>query len=129
MDHTVTLDKIKFGIQMMADPYLLDARAEILTDVLPSQMIIKLRGYLWGEDLPEKTISYPADWWQALKARWFPPWALKRWPVVRTVHHIKFSVYYPNFRVAMPKEKWRLNLSTWEETTPWYRHRDSDKYP
>ncbi|HEY3499508.1 MAG TPA: hypothetical protein VGK73_32685 [Polyangiaceae bacterium] len=25
--------------------------------------------------------SYPLDWWQAFKGRWFPQWALKRWPV------------------------------------------------
>lgn len=25
--------------------------------------------------------SWPADWWQAVKARWFPQWALRRWPV------------------------------------------------
>ena len=25
--------------------------------------------------------QYPADWWQALKERWFPGWLLKRYPV------------------------------------------------
>lgn len=32
----------------------------------------------------------PADWWQAFKERWFPDWALERWPVrnrtIYTVH-------------------------------------------
>ena len=40
-------------------------------------MATPLRNY--GIELPEFT--YPLDWWQALKARWFPAWALKRWPV------------------------------------------------
>lgn len=31
----------------------------------------------------QHTISYPADWWQAVKERWFPAWALRRWPVQR----------------------------------------------
>jgi hypothetical protein len=32
-----------------------------------------------GEQKTE-TLCYPADWWQAFKERWFPAWALKRWP-------------------------------------------------
>jgi hypothetical protein len=27
------------------------------------------------------SVSYPRDWWEALKDRWFPRWALQRWPV------------------------------------------------
>ena len=30
-------------------------------------------------ELPKFT--YPADWWQAFKARWFPRWLLRRYPV------------------------------------------------
>lgn len=26
--------------------------------------------------------SWPTTWWDAVKARWFPAWALKRWPAV-----------------------------------------------
>lgn len=29
-------------------------------------------------------VSYPATWWQAFKQRFFPRWALKRWPVQLT---------------------------------------------
>jgi len=30
------------------------------------------------------SFSYPADWWQALKERWFPRWAKRHWPVQMT---------------------------------------------
>lgn len=30
-------------------------------------------------------VSYPATWWQAFKQRFFPRWAIKRWPVQLTV--------------------------------------------
>ncbi len=36
-------------------------------------------------------VSYPRDWWQHLKARWFPAWALRRWPVAMTVERVGFS--------------------------------------
>lgn len=29
----------------------------------------------------QDTVRAPADWWQAVKERWFPEWALRRWPV------------------------------------------------
>lgn len=32
----------------------------------------------------EKLASYPRDWWQAVKQRWFPFWILRRWPVEYT---------------------------------------------
>lgn len=28
-----------------------------------------------------ETVSFPCDWWQHFKQRWFPAWALVRWPV------------------------------------------------
>lgn len=33
---------------------------------------------------PGDMARWPATWWQHLKLRWFPKWALKRWPVVWT---------------------------------------------
>ena len=38
-----------------------------------------------------ETVSWPADWWQALKLRWFPAWLKRRYPVKmerRTVRYI-----------------------------------------
>ena len=29
----------------------------------------------------ETLATYPSDWWQAFKARWFPSWLKKRFPV------------------------------------------------
>lgn len=27
------------------------------------------------------TVRAPSDWWEAVKERWLPAWALRRWPV------------------------------------------------
>jgi len=39
----------------------------------------------------EKTdiVEFPADWWQSFKERWFPKWAIKRYPVIYTKIKIK----------------------------------------
>lgn len=31
--------------------------------------------------LVQRTVSWPKDWWEHFKLRWFPFWALARWPV------------------------------------------------
>lgn len=33
-----------------------------------------------GTPKETEVVEYPADWWQAFKARWFRRWMLKRWP-------------------------------------------------
>jgi len=36
---------------------------------------------------------WPKDWWQAFKDRWFPAWALKRWPVQWETIDIDQQIY------------------------------------
>jgi len=52
-----------------------------------------------GEQLAE--YRYPRDWWQAVKARFGPQWALRRWPVVETV--VTAKALYP--RLSLPAEE------------------------
>ncbi len=35
---------------------------------------------VWGKN--RKTVRYPKTWIDALKLRWFPKWALKKWPPI-----------------------------------------------
>jgi len=46
-------------------------------------MLLEISAYFAGLldhkiDIEE---SYPADWWQAFKDRWFPKWLLRKYPV------------------------------------------------
>ena len=49
-------------------------------DHLARAWAVKLRRYVLT--LGEQTVRYPADWREAVKARWAPAWFLKRHPVV-----------------------------------------------
>lgn len=40
----------------------------------------RLAHYVYGRSHTAE-YSHPADWWQTVKARWFPKRWLKRWPV------------------------------------------------
>lgn len=60
-------------------------RATLHAAVCPTtqELIISIDTYIHG--LADKRIdidvAFPQDWWEAVKERWFPHWALKRWPV------------------------------------------------
>jgi len=62
-------------------------QAEFLMD----QMVLTLKAEVYGEHLRDH--KFPADWWQAVKDRWFPDWLKRRYPVRYTI--ISRSAVYP----------------------------------
>ena len=47
----------------------------------------------------ELLAEYPATWWDAVKLRWFPQWALNRWPAA--MNRIDGLILYP--KIALPR--------------------------
>jgi hypothetical protein len=58
-------------------------------------MVAQLTAMVAGERVDE--IKYPLDWWEAFKGRWFPVWALRRWPV--RFNTWKLDIHYPKLAV------------------------------
>ena len=58
------------------------AQIEMHMELTARKLVVHLDTYMMG--LKEKTISihehWPKTWWDATKVRWFPKWALRRWP-------------------------------------------------
>jgi len=57
-------------------------------DMIRNGMCMELVGFFTRKDWEAHTsteakgsVHYPADWWQAFKARWFPLWMQRRFPV------------------------------------------------
>lgn len=57
--------------------------------------VAQLTNIIAGERIKE--IRYPLDWWQAIKERWFPKFALKWWPV--RWHTFKIDFLYPEIEM------------------------------
>jgi len=114
---TFTLELIKVAVTQAVDEKLICANVDWLPDHMAGRFIMQVDGFLLGERMPEKTIRHPADWWQAFKARWFPAWALRRWPAIESVHHIRFSVIYPDFRPPIPLDGYHrvVTLDHWRD--------------
>lgn len=96
---------------------MIDVKADII-EYMPHMFRIQVHGYLYGEHASYKQVKFPADWWQAFKARWFPAWALRRWPVVHTTVRFEAKAIYPHFRPSLHREEYQLLLSESTFTPP-----------
>lgn len=98
--------EVEFRVRKIFGQHVLDKGLSISTDRLAIQVILDdwgnrlVQGMLAIATQEDREISYPADWWQAFKFRWFPEWALRRWPVKR--HHIIAIHKFPE--VTLPNE-------------------------
>lgn len=67
-------------------------------DLLTRSVFYGFRVKILGEQLD--VITYPADWWQAFKERWFPAWLKAKFPPQYTRYEVQAQ--YP--RMAIPEQ-------------------------
>jgi len=81
-DQTFEFKTKKIAVQMLFDAgchfNMNRLTIEKLQDELGRQLI---RGLVSVLTIETDEAKYPADWWQALKDRWFPAWLKQRYPV------------------------------------------------
>ena len=117
---TVSLEKIRFGMQQVFSDHFLDAQAESFVDHLVGQFGVRVSGYLWGESVKSYTVRYPRDWKEALKEKWYEiddyylrwlPESFKRkHPVIYTVHNLDLKALYPDIKVSLPDNRHTLMM-------------------
>ncbi len=98
-------EKFEYGLQRAVSQYLMDTtvNTEAVQDHLRHEIVVTVRGFVWGQPLTPKTVAhYPADWWQAFKERWFPDWLIKRYPIRYTDVVVSAKVLYPDLRDMAP---------------------------
>jgi hypothetical protein len=79
---------------MMDSEIRINKHIGFIADVLHAQ----LRRSFMARKVDNAIVRYPADWWQAFKRRFFPAWALRRWPVLE--HAVNVSVW--NDYIGLP---------------------------
>lgn len=70
-----------------------------------------ITGYIWSEKLGKHKVSYPRDWWEALKQRFAPRWLLRKWPVQFTIVVLEARALYPDFQCSVPSGNYRMHLT------------------
>lgn len=106
----IVLQKIKVAAFQHLSPHLLDADIATMPDVIGRHLALSLNAYVFGEKGDDIVIDYPRDWWEAFKNRWFPRWALQRWPVLYTRHRITPQTIYKNLKISLPEEAHQIRL-------------------
>ena len=97
----IVMDRVLFAIQrripkvMARDAVNLDTYLDHMTE----EMVYSLRYEVLGVHLDERVVRYPADWWQALRARWLPMWWLRRRPVRWTEVRMELKALYPQLPI------------------------------
>lgn len=100
-----TFTRMDFGANIaFVKDFVLDPKFEFRHE-FPNMVMAQWRGYLWGRELGTHEFRAPADWWEALKARWFPAWALKRWPVRERVERLDVKALYPSIRYVVDRHR------------------------
>lgn len=75
-------------------------------------ILLQIKQSIMGREMQSETVRYPADWWEAVKARWFPAWAKRRWPVHETVVELTALELYP--KIALPDQEHYIVVNKWE---------------
>jgi hypothetical protein len=124
VDHIV-LERAKYAAigrlsKEFANPAKVDVQA---VDFMADDLCIRIIQHIAKQKLKEEFVvaTWPADWWQALKARFAPKWFLRRWPVAMAEKKATFEVgaYYP--LIAMPEQRSYIHIQKlsdieWEES-------------
>lgn len=106
------LYKIRTACELCMPDCILDGRVDVEHMPEYQALCLQMSGFVWGEELEAEIVSYPSSWWDALKDRWFPNWLERRFPVRMTTKRVQFKVLYPDFKPALPKERFTIKAFT-----------------
>jgi len=76
--------QIEIGMLQVFSDYFLDVSTEVERNAARRTFELRVRGLFVCDGI----IKYPRDWWQSLKARWFPKWLLRKYPVICIEYYI-----------------------------------------
>ena len=112
----IVLQKIKIaGFQKITREFwdnLEFAQGYDADDFIADMFTVRWKSFLLGEDLGDVIISFPANWREAFKDRWFPRWLKKKYPVRFTEYRANQKVIYPELNVpTFPNERQLYSLT------------------
>ena len=101
----------KYITRELVNDFAIPAKVDISLhcSFMLDDLALRVRQDIFGKQLEKVDIKYPADWWQAVKDRWFPDWAKHRWPVMFTRHHVDVKALYPSMP-EVPEHRGYMNV-------------------
>lgn len=79
-----------------------DIEMDRVEDHIAKQLVYSLRASIVSEIQKPFVYSVHENWFEHLKERFFPAWALKKWPVKRKEVSVPISIIWPKLNTAIP---------------------------
>lgn len=105
---TVTLERMRIVLLQRVSKGLAGLLAnpidvEAFEDLFAEDAMLRLKAVVMGEHIETPAVRYPKDWKEAVRERFFPEWALRRWPVQYTEKVFDTRVVYP--MISLPLDQ------------------------
>lgn len=108
---SVILERLPYAArQTITRAMLGQASIEQVADFVGGGFSFTLRTAIFAQRLDEQVVRYPADWWQAFKRRFFPRWALRRWPALEVVKTMRLYAWYPDVMVPDHRSQFVIQI-------------------
>lgn len=118
----INLRKMKFRNASVLDSPGVELTEQEFRDLQRDSFMFEITAEIYGRESESITIQYPADWWQWVKQRFFPHWALGKWPIRTVRHEITALQLFPDADITdtpalgPPQYVMRENMSTYESS-------------
>jgi len=112
-ENKLHLERIKYGVRIALSRELgeeIDPEVSILIDERVGYEIVTALFKLWGKTIEDVRFDYPANWIEAIKARWLPNWLKKRWPIRYHTWQYNMAAVYPKLLALKLPEQDRFLL-------------------
>jgi len=113
----IKLEQIRFRFQSwltrdaLETAEMYNVTVKMITDQVKDRFLLDMDAFFLGEHVSDHLITYPEDWWQAFKDRWFPDWLIKKYPIKLTVHKFEYKMIYDKFKCQLPEESHKLIMN------------------
>ena len=71
---------------------------------LSEDLMLEIEAFLYGQDVGEEIVKYPADWKEAFKERWFTARMKRLWPVKYITKEITVKALFPDLQNPLDGE-------------------------
>jgi hypothetical protein len=115
---TIALERISFYSQCeICRELIADKRLNIhIFDGYIDRIILRLEAEILGKTTKEISVSYPADWWEAVKERFAPLWIKRKYPIKYKTIKLTAKECYP--LIAIPEQQHSLQFCKTEVSPP-----------
>jgi hypothetical protein len=107
----VILHRLPISAQQKISAELLLRNSRLIQERIGPDLLLRMVSMVWADEPKQVAVEFPADWWQHFKQRWFPKWALKRWPVKMARKVMEAQHYYPQLPQTAPETMARIRMA------------------